>query len=87
MRYYHERCFFFAFKVSVNVNHLYFLLFSDVDLSLDFGVYLFLGYSTKDEKLLKSVTGSGIMETIGDIQGLVSYHNINNNKVLSSHNA
>ena len=47
------------------------------------GVFLFLGYSIKDEELLKTVTGEGVMETIGAIQGLVSYHNINGNKVYS----
>ena len=47
------------------------------------GVFLFLGYSIKDEELLKTVTGEGVMETIGAIQGLVSYHNINGNKVSS----
>ena len=35
----------------------------------------------KDEELLKTVTGEGVLETIGAIQGLVSYHNINGNKV------
>jgi hypothetical protein len=30
--------------------------------------------------LLKAVTGEGVLETIGAIQGLVSYHNVNNNK-------
>ena len=56
-------------------------IFPDVELSLPQGVYLFLGYSTKDESLLKAVTGQGVLETIGAIQGLVSYHNINSNKV------
>ena len=55
--------------------------FSDIDLSLPQGIYLFLGYSTKDEELLHSVTGDGVLETIGAIQALVSYHNINSNKV------
>ena len=45
------------------------------------GVFLFLGYSTKDEELLKAVTGKGVLDTIGAIQGLVSYHNVNTNKV------
>ncbi|TRY71008.1 hypothetical protein TCAL_10692 [Tigriopus californicus] len=52
----------------------------EVDLDLTEGVYLFLGYSEKDEQLLKAVTGQGILETIGEIEGLVRYHNINNNK-------
>ncbi len=59
---------------------MYFFRVLDVELSLPQGVYLFLGYSTKDEGLLQAVTGEGVMETIGAIQGLVSYHNINNNK-------
>jgi len=50
------------------------------DLVLPDGVFLFLGYSSKDEELLKKITGEGVMETIGSIQGLVSYHNINGNK-------
>lgn len=54
---------------------------TDVELTLPQGVYLFLGYSTKDESLLEAVTGEGVLETIGAIQGLVSYHNINSNKV------
>ena len=45
------------------------------------GVYLFLGYSRKDEGLLKKVTNQGALEAIGAIQGLVSYHNVNSNKV------
>ncbi len=52
-----------------------------MDLSLAQGVYLFLGYSKKDEELLKKVTGQGALEAIGAIQGLVSYHNVNSNKV------
>ena len=46
------------------------------------GVYLFLGYSEKDEKLLKAVTDQGAEEARGAIQGMVSFHNINNNKVI-----
>jgi len=52
----------------------------DVELSLDRGVYLYLGYSQKDESLLKKVTSQGALEAIGAIQGLVSYHNVNSNK-------
>lgn len=59
----------------------------DSDLLLPSGVYLFLGYSLKDENLLKKVTGEGVMETIGAIQGLVSYHNINGNKVCINSSA
>ena len=44
------------------------------------GVYLFLGYSDKDESLLKEVTGEGAEDALGAIQGLVSYHNVNANK-------
>ena len=54
---------------------------SDVELSLQQGVYLYLGYSQKDEALLKKVTKQGALEAIGAIQGLVSYHNVNSNKV------
>jgi len=56
-------------------------LFSEVDFTLDPGVYLFLGFSKKDEELLKKVTGQGALDAIGAIQGLVSYHNVNSNKV------
>ena len=42
---------------------------------------MFLGYSTKDEGLLQAVTGEGVEFTLGAIQGLVSYHNVNSNKV------
>lgn len=56
-------------------------ILSEIELDLTEGVYLFLGYSEKDEQLLKAVTGQGIFETIGEIEGLVRYHNINNNKV------
>jgi hypothetical protein len=52
-----------------------------VELALAQGVYLFLGYSKKDEELLKKVTGQGALDAIGAIQGLVSYHNVNSNKV------
>ena len=45
------------------------------------GVYLFLGYSEKDESLLKKVTNQGAIDALGAIQGLVSYHNVNANKV------
>lgn len=44
------------------------------------GVYLFLGYSEKDESLLKKVTNQGAIDALGAIQGLVSYHNVNANK-------
>ena len=54
---------------------------SDVELNLPKGVYLFLGYSEKDEKLLKAVTDQGAEEARGAIQGMVSFHNVNNNKV------
>ena len=57
------------------------LFFADVELSLQQGVYLYLGYSAKDEALLKKVTNQGALEAIGAIQGLVSYHNVNSNKV------
>ena len=57
------------------------LWLSDVELSLQQGVYLYLGYSQKDEALLKKVTKQGALEAIGAIQGLVSYHNVNSNKV------
>ena len=56
-------------------------LIPDVELSLQQGVYLYLGYSQKDEALLKKVTNQGALEAIGAIQGLVSYHNVNSNKV------
>ena len=55
---------------------------TDVELNLKPGVYLFLGYSEKDEKLLKAVTDQGAEEARGAIQGMVSFHNINNNKVM-----
>ena len=58
-----------------------YLLLSDVELNLKQGVYLFLGYSQKDEALLKKVTNQGAVDAIGAIQGLVSYHNVNSNKV------
>ena len=45
------------------------------------GTFLYLGYSSKDEKILGEVTGENVMATMGAIQGLVSYHNINSNKV------
>ena len=54
---------------------------SDVELNLPKGVYLFLGYSEKDEKLLKAVTEQGAEEARGAIQGMVSFHNVNSNKV------
>ena len=57
------------------------LLFSEVELVLKQGVYLYLGFSKKDEELLKKVTGQGALDAIGAIQGLVSYHNVNSNKV------
>ena len=56
---------------------------TDVELNLKPGVYLFLGYSEKDEKLLKAVTDQGAEEARGAIQGMVSFHNINNNKVIA----
>lgn len=56
---------------------------TDVELNLKPGVYLFLGYSEKDEKLLKAVTDQGAEEARGAIQGMVSFHNINNNKVIT----
>ena len=56
---------------------------SDVELNLPKGVYLFLGYSEKDEKLLKAVTDQGAEEARGAIQGVVSFHNVNNNKVIT----
>ena len=59
------------------------IFFAEVELGLAQGVYLFLGYSKKDEELLKKVTEQGAMEAIGAIQGLVSYHNVNSNKVRS----
>ena len=61
-------------------------LFSDVELNLPRGVYLYLGYSEKDEKLLKAVTDQGAEEARGAIQGMVSFHNVNSNKVsLANH--
>ena len=54
---------------------------SDLSLNLKKGVYLFLGYSEKDEKLLKAVTQQGAEDARGAIQGLVRFHNINGNKV------
>jgi hypothetical protein len=57
-----------------------------VELALAQGVYLFLGYSKKDEELLKKVTGQGALDAIGAIQGLVSYHNVNSNKVTIGFN-
>jgi hypothetical protein len=62
------------------------IAFTEVELGLAQGVYLFLGYSKKDEELLKKVTEQGAMEAIGAIQGLVSYHNVNSNKVRTSIN-
>lgn len=59
----------------------FFVVISEVDMALAQGVYLYLGYSKKDEQLLKKVTGQGALEAIGAIQGLVSYHNVNSNKV------
>ena len=71
--------------VSLVIYIVYFLLnriyISDEELSLPQGVYLYLGYSQKDEALLKKVTNQGALEAIGAIQGLVSYHNTNSNKV------
>ena len=57
------------------------LWLSDVELSLQQGVYLYLGYSQKDEALLKKVTKQGALEAIGAIQSLVNYKNVNSNKV------
>ncbi len=57
------------------------LLFLDSEFKLPQGVYLFLGYSIKDEKLLKTVTQKGIRDSLADINGLVYHYNINNNKV------
>ena len=57
------------------------LLFSEDAITVPQGVYLFLGYSDKDESLLKEVTGEGAEDALGAIQGLVSYHNVNANKV------
>lgn len=62
----------------------------DVELSLQQGVYLYLGYSQKDEALLKKVTKQGALEAIGAIQSLVNYKNVNSNKsecriLLSKH--
>ena len=57
------------------------IIISDVELNLPQGVYLFLGYSEKDEKLLKAVTDQGAEEARGAIQGMVSFHNVNSNKV------
>ena len=54
---------------------------SDVELNAPQGVYLYLGYSSKDETRLKEVTQLGALEAIGAIQGLVSFHNVNGNKV------
>ena len=71
-------------KIEKNIK---FFSLSDRDLILPSGVFLFLGYSLKDENLLKKVTGEGVMETIGAIQGLVSYHNINGNKVCINSSA
>ena len=56
-------------------------MFPEVEFALKQGVYLFLGFSKKDEELLKKVTGQGALDAIGAIQGLVSYHNVNSNKV------
>ena len=56
--------------------------FTDVELNLPQGVYLYLGYSEKDEKLLKAVTDQGAEEARGAIQGMVSFHNVNSNKVI-----
>ena len=53
------------------------LWLSDVELSLQQGVYLYLGYSQKDEALLKKVTKQGALEAIGAIQSLVNYKNVN----------
>ena len=72
-------------KKNRNIHTIYLLtkhfFLSDVELALQQGVYLFLGYSQKDESLLKKVTNQGALEAIGAIQGLVSYHNVNSNKV------
>jgi len=39
-----------------------------------------VGYSEKDEQLLKAVTDQGAEEARGAIQGMVSFHNVNGNK-------
>ena len=70
-----------SYQISPNMNEIF---FAEVELGLAQGVYLFLGYSKKDEELLKKVTEQGAMEAIGAIQGLVSYHNVNSNKVRSN---
>ena len=57
---------------------------SDVELNAPQGVYLYLGYSSKDETRLKEVTQLGALEAIGAIQGLVSFHNVNGNKVRTT---
>ena len=57
---------------------------ADVELNLPQGVYLFLGYSEKDEQLLKAVTDQGAEEARGAIQGMVSFHNVNSNKVYKA---
>ena len=58
------------------------ILIAEVKLNLPQGVYLFLGFSRKDEHLLKAITNQGAADAWSAIQGLVSYHNVNNNKVL-----
>ena len=75
--------FYLVYFTTASYYHYYdcYLLLSDVELNLKQGVYLFLGYSQKDEALLKKVTNQGAVDAIGAIQGLVSYHNVNSNKV------
>ena len=75
--------FYLVYFTTATIYHYYdcYLLLSDVELNLKQGVYLFLGYSQKDEALLKKVTNQGAVDAIGAIQGLVSYHNVNSNKV------
>ncbi len=55
--------------------------YADSEFNLPQGVYIFLGYSIKDEKLLKAVTNKSITDSVADIHGLAYHYNINNNKV------
>ena len=71
----------FLSSVNSSVGHCIFPVFAEDPANVQQGVYLFLGYSEKDESLLKKVTNQGAIDALGAIQGLVSYHNVNANKV------
>ncbi len=63
------------------ISSMFFSLPIDLDFNLPQGVYIFLGYSTKDEQLLKAVTKKGIDDSVADIHGLAYHYNMNNDKV------